>query len=232
MPDYVLGYLGARGASRDIVGTTRERMTQYARTAAQGILESQHAHRNPRGTYGTDWGQAVVTARFMDPVITRLQLGDLSDEERQRYIDALSLAADYVLGGNPLGMSFVTGLGSRRPENPLHLDSLVWVKQGRPPVPGIPVYGPVDALPNAEYYEPGREAFVPRFEAHPPMLRYADIQTFVVTNEFGVWDCQAPLAQMFAVLLGPGQMPPRSWLPGQRDHQSPLPTAASREATR
>lgn len=228
MPDYVLGYLGARGADPELVALARQRMTQYADTAVRGIVESEHAHRNPRGSYGPDWGQGTITAKFMDPVIARLQAGGLDADARQRYLDALSLAADYVLGGNPLGMTFVTGLGSRRPQNPLHLDSLVWVQRGQGPVPGIPVYGPVMELPRADYYEAGREAFTPPFERHPLMLRYGDIQTFVVTNEFGVWDCMAPLAEMFAVLLGPDQVPPRSWMPGQPEHRNPLPTVARR----
>lgn len=227
MPDYVLGYLGASGAAPALREVSQRWMTNYAEQAARAIVESEHAHRSPRGSYGTDWGQGTITARFMDPVIARMQLGALSDADRQRYFDALSLAADYVLGGNPLGMSFVTGLGSQRPRNPLHLDSLVWVKRGQGAVPGIPVYGPVRELPGADYYQAGKEAFHPPFQQHPPMLRYADIHTFVTTNEFGVWDCQAPLAELFGVLLGRGATVPRGWRAGQRDHRSPLPTLES-----
>lgn len=232
MPDYVLGYLGGPNASPALLETSRRWMTNYADQAVTKIVESEHAHRSPRGHYGTDWGQGVITARFMDPVIARMQLGGLSAADRQRYFDALSLAADYVLGGNPLGMTFITGLGSRRPRNPLHLDSLVWVHRGQGAVPGIPVYGPVQTLPGAEYYLAGKVAFTPSFDRHPPMLRYADIHTFVVTNEFGVWDCQAPLTQLFAVLLRPGLSVPRSWQPGQADHRNPLPTTPAPEAPR
>lgn len=227
MPDYVLGYLGSEGASSELLETSRRWMKNFAAQAVRAIVSSPHAHRSPRGSYGTDWGQGTITARFMDPVIAELQLGGVSREDRQRDFDALSLAADYVLGGNPLGMSFVTGLGSRRPENPLHLDSLVWVKRGQGPVPGIPVYGPVRELPGANYYEAGKSAFYPPFERHPPMLRYGDIHTFVVTNEFGVWDCQAPLAELFGVLLGRNAAVPRSWRAGQPDHRNPLPTLDS-----
>ena len=228
MPDYVLGYLGAPGASAALRETAQRWMTNYAEQAVRAVVESPHGHRSPRGSYAPDWGQAAIAARFMDPVIARMALGGLSEDDRQRYVDALSLAADYTLGGNPLGMSFVTGLGSRSPQNPLHLDSLVWVARGREPVPGVPVYGPVRELPGAPYYRAGRDSFFPAFERHPMMLRYADIHTFVVTNEFGVWDCMAPLTELFAVLLGPNAgVPPRSWLAGQRDHRSPLPTVGA-----
>jgi len=222
----VLGYLGSTGASPQLVDTSRNWMTNFADQAMRAIEGAEHAHRSPRGHYGTDWGQGAITARFMDPVIARMQLGGLSEAQRQRAFDALSLAADYVLGANPLGMTFITGLGSRRPLHPLHLDSLVWVHRGQGAVPGIPVYGPVQSLPGAEYYLPGKTSFYPAFERHPAMLRYADIHTFVVTNEFGVWDCQAPLTELFALLVRPGLPVPRSWQPGQPDHRNPLPTSA------
>lgn len=229
MPDYVLGYLGSQQASPALLETSTRRMTTYAEQAVRATVQSEHGHRSPRGSYATDWGQGTITARYMDPVIARLQLGGLSEADRQRYFDALSLAADYVLGGNPLGLTFVTGLGSRHPDNPLHLDSLVWIKRGQGAVPGIPVYGPVQRLPAADYYEAGKSAFFPAFESLPPMLRYGDIQTFVTTNEFGVWDCQAPLTELFGVLLGRGAVVPRVWRAGQRDHRSPLPTLDSTE---
>ena len=54
------------------------------------------------------------------------------------------------------------------------------------------------------------------------MLRYVDVSTWAVTNEFTVWENQAPHAALFAVLLGPGMMPPDSWLPGGENYANPL----------
>jgi hypothetical protein len=100
----------------------------------------------------------------------------------------------------------------------------VWLKRGRPPVPGIPVYGPIDKVPDQDWYRAGVAAFHPSFTAHPPMRRYADIRTFVGTNEFSVWEVQAPHVEHFAVLLGAGMMPPASWLPGGAEDENPLPS--------
>ena len=205
MPDYILGYLLSPNASPEIVETSRTWLTRAADEVARRILESPHAHRNarPEGR-PTGWGQGTVQGRYLDPIIARLALGNVSASDQRNYFDAMSLAADYVLGANPLGMVFITGLGSRSPAEPLHLDSLVAIHEGRGPMPGIPVYGPVPDLPAAEYYRFASEKFAPRFESRPLMLRYADVHSFVTTNEFSVWECMAPHTEHFALLIRDG----------------------------
>jgi endoglucanase len=201
MPDYILGYLRADGADPEIRALAERWLTQHADRAAASVLASPHAHRNARPTdLPPDWGQATVMGRHLDPIVARLALGDVDAARQQRYLDALSVAADYVLGANPLGRTFITGLGARPPLEPLHLDSLAHIANGRGPVPGIPVYGPVRELPRADYYTPARDAFHPPFDRHPLMRRYADVRSFVNTNECTVWECQAPHTQHFAIL--------------------------------
>lgn len=205
MPDYILGYLLSPNASPEIVETSRTWLTRAADEVARRILESPHAHRNarPEGR-PTGWGQGTVQARYLDPIVARMALGNVSASDQRNYFDAMSLAADYVLGANPLGMVFVTGLGTRHPEEPLHLDSLVFIHEGHGPMPGIPVYGPVPDLPAADYYRFASEKFAPRFESRPPMLRYADVHSFVTTNEFSVWECMGPNTEHFALLIRDG----------------------------
>lgn len=228
MPDYILGYLRSNDPAQPLVELSHRWLTNMANETARRILDSPDAHRNARpANRPPDWGDGTVMGRYLDPIVARMSLGAMDDTQRQRYFDALSVAADYVLGANPLGMVFITGLGSRSPQEPLHLDSLVYVKRGRGPMPGIPVYGPVNELPRAEYYSHGKDRFHPRFDQHPLMLRYADLRSFVTNNEFTVWECQAPHAQHFAVLLGEGMRPPQSWRPGQPEHASPLPGRAA-----
>jgi hypothetical protein len=128
-------------------------------------------------------------------------LGGLSTAERQRYFDTLSLAADYLLGGNPNGLVYVTGLGSRHVEEPLHLDSLVFIKQGKGAMPGIPVFGPTATVPKAPYARATVAAFYPPFAERPEALRYADVRTVPNFSEFSVWETQAPDTELFAILL-------------------------------
>jgi len=162
--------------------------------------------------------------RYLDGVYQLLQLGPLIEPERRRYFDALSLAADAMLGCNPASLSYVTGLGSRSPTQPLHLDSLAFqATRGLPPIPGLVVYGPVEHMPGADYYRPLVAGFYPPFEEQPRALRYIDAAHAVNTNEFSVWETQAPAALLFAALLPEGASPWPELAPGQPEHKSPLP---------
>lgn len=202
MPDYFVDYLRGPSPNPEIAELSRTWLTRAADEVARRLIESPYAHRNarPEGR-PTGWGQGSVMGRYLDPIIARMAMGDVSPSDQRNYFDAMSLAADYVLGANPLGMVFITGLGTRHPEEPLHLDSLVSLKNGHGVMPGIPVYGPVPDLPAAEYYRFASSRFSPAFGARPPMLRYADVHSFVTTNEFSVWECMGPHAEHFAMLI-------------------------------
>jgi endoglucanase len=223
MADFLQGYLGSSIASESIRTAADGRLRTFADQKLE-VQNNAHAHRSPRPpSYSLTWGQGTTIARYLDTVIAALQRGGLSEADRQRYFDALSLAADYVLGANPEGLVFMTGLGSRRVEEPLHLDSLVWAQRGIGPVPGIPVFGLTDAIWQP-WSAPAENAFYPQpFENQPRGRRYADVRTVIVTNEFTVWETQAPLAELFGVLVGTGMVPPESWLPGRPDHRNTLP---------
>jgi hypothetical protein len=145
-----------------------------------------------------------------------MQMG-VNGTDKQTLIDALSLSADYILGCNPNSFVYITGLGTRHPMEPVHLDSLTFIKsnQGKP-MPGIPVYGPANDVGGASYEVRPRNLFYPDFlETTPVALRYMDLRTAIHNNEFSVWEMQAAEAQLFAVLVGQGMMP--SDLPGPID---------------
>ncbi len=222
--DFVMGYATATGADPAFVAAIRARVRSRADGAANAILDSPAAHRNGRHTgEAPDWGHATATGRQVDGIYQALQLGGLPADVQQRYFDALSVAADYALGCNPDGQVWMTGLGTTSPRQPLHLDSLVWTHAGMRPVPGIPEYGPVSRLPTVYYYLPVTNAYFPGFDTRPVALRSSDNRTSVNTSEFSVWEMQAPQAELFAALLGPGRMPPASWLPGGALHRATIP---------
>lgn len=221
--DYILGYVMTAGASSSIASAARSSLKNMANDVVNTIA-NERAHRTPRpNNRPADWGGATTTAKYMDTVVAMLQLGGNTPAETQAYFNALSLAADWVLGGNPNGYVYFSGLGSRRVEEPLHLDSLSFVKQGKGVIPGIPVYGPNDDAPNAQYAAATVGAFYPAFSAQPPGRRYGDVRTLVTCNEFTVWETQAPHAELFGALLGPLTMPPSCWLAGEADAANPLP---------
>jgi len=207
MPDYLQSYLQGLAPSSAITAAANAGFSQFAGVAVS-MTANEHAYRNARPeSYPVDWGQGTSVVRFLDTVMARMQLGGLTASVQQQYTDALSLAADYVLGGNPNGLVYITGLGSRNVQEPLHQDSLVFIKEGYGPMPGIPVFGPAESAPAEPYELPAVAAFYPGFSQRPEALRYADVHTVPIFNEFSVWEMQAPETELFAVLLGQPTMP-------------------------
>ena len=109
------------------------------------------------------------------------------------YLNAAQRALDYLLGANPLGMSFVTGYGNRTPMHPHHRPS-----EGdgiAEPVPGMLVGGPheggQDIKPNGrceDYIKKGK-----------PALCYADDECSYATNEVAInWN--SPFAYLSGAL--------------------------------
>ncbi len=109
----------------------------------------------------------------------------------QKYLDGISQLADYALGLNPLGKSYVTGLGENPPHNPLHLDSYFTYKKGLGNVPGIVIYGPVVSPDNADYTKVVWEKVYPEWFTLPEQKRYTEGWSLVIANEFTTWETMA-----------------------------------------
>ena len=73
-------------------------------------------------TKSLGWGAGTSQGKYADVYCFAYQLTD-DEAKKQEYFDEVSQYADYTLGLNPLGKSFVTGLGQNRVNSPLHLDS-------------------------------------------------------------------------------------------------------------
>lgn len=233
--DFVLGLLTAPPTAwkpgvpeYDILEIVASELELHGTESAQKTLDRRgHRHGGPEGGGGFAWGTGTVTQRYLDLAYARLQLGGLPAADRQLLFDALSVCADYVLGGNPNGLVYFTGLGSRNVEQPLHTDSLAFL-QLRPelgPMPGIPAYGPYATEDRHGYDNSSWDAFYPRFTEQPPGRRFGDVRLLVPQTEFTVWESQAPHAELFAVLMQGtrGVLPPASYRPGGADHRNPLP---------
>jgi endoglucanase len=230
MPDYLQGYLHGPAPDSNVVSVSASRLGAEANTALVQT-DSHHAFRNSRpSNRAMDWGNGTTPNRFLDTVVNRWSMANLpgqalSPELQEDYFNALSLNADYILGGNPAGMVYISGLGSRHATDPLHLDTFAFMKDGKPQMPGIPEYGPVQEFPNAWYYMGSVNSFYPfslNGSALPPALRFGDTKAFVNCSEFDSTMIQAPLAALFASLLGTNQTPPASYRPGGSEHINPL----------
>ncbi len=60
----------------------------------------------------------------------------------QKYLEAASELMDWKLGLNPIGISYVTGLGFHQVHNPHDRESAYTKGKGWGPKPGITVFGP------------------------------------------------------------------------------------------
>jgi len=221
--DFLMGYLTSVKSDPAIKKYTRAELFNAYSNLIKTIFNS-HAFRNPRKQNSSiSWGQGSTMGTYTEALIALLRLGGLSKAEHEDIINMLSLSADYILGCNPLGLVTYTGLGSKNVQEPLHLDSLVFIKKGLGPMPGIPVFGPIDGPPGHHWSRPTLEKFYPSMEKLPLMLRYCDVRTIVQTNESTTWGDYAPNVKLFSALIADKQIPPDSWLPGKEKHRSPLP---------
>lgn len=109
---------------------------------------------------------------------------------KRDYLDAAQSALDYTLGRNPLGVSYVTGFGTRAPMHPHHRPS---VADGiAAPVPGWLVGGPNPGQQDAKDCKA-------TYRAKEPALSWLDDACSYASNEVAInWN--APLVYVAAAL--------------------------------
>ena len=190
----LIAYLGTERASaehRDAVRTVLTDRSAYWLESARGMGYRTVKHPFAPVTFGS------YTTPVYSGLLFRLfeQLGTADFREWGTY------ACDLTLGANPAGMSWVTGLGSRSVEKPLHLHSIT--DDIPQPVPGITVYGPCGSsgcLENQGILAAARAAFVPSMDTWPMAERFADLSFVPVFNEFTVTESIAPTVFAFGYL--------------------------------
>lgn len=141
------------------------------------------------------WGQSTGVGRYGDFLIHAQRLtGD------EKYHQAALRLADWVLGANPLGRCFTTGLGSTPPLNPLQLDSFAHLRTALGPVPGLVIYGITDPPGGMPYIKTVTQHLYPAIAQRPAAMRFTDGWSVVEQNEFTVWETMAPNAFLHACL--------------------------------
>ena len=108
----------------------------------------------------------------------------------QKYYKAAVKALDYLLGKNPLDMSFVTGYGSKSPKMPHHRPSTS--DNVEEPIPGMLVGGP---QPGGEDVGSATEWKCADYRTGQSATAYTDQRCSYATNEVAInWN--APLAYL------------------------------------
>jgi endoglucanase len=110
----------------------------------------------------------------------------------------LYLTADTMLGENPAGTVFATGIGQKHIKHPLHLESMN--DSLNEPVPGCWTYAPYSK--KTHRLEKRSRMFPPK-KQRPPYYRYFDIAQCPPAAEFTVWENIAPITLLFGILTTP-----------------------------
>ncbi|MFN6121684.1 MAG: cellulase N-terminal Ig-like domain-containing protein [Actinomycetes bacterium] len=106
--------------------------------------------------------------------------------EDARYREAMVRSASFSLGGNPLGISFFTGLGEEPVRHPLIIDAIA---SGLPVWPGTSVYGIHDLNFSdgddwLEEFRLGPAGVEPAPSDTPLLFDFYDVGTLPMMNEF------------------------------------------------
>ena len=149
-------------------------------------------YRLPAFPWSWNWGSnSAMANNGIVLVHAYLLTGDKS------YLDGAQQCLDYLLGKNPMDITYVTGFGYRSPRNPHHRPSESDMVDD--PVPGMLVGGP--HLGKQDINLDGTESWkCPNYAAaDKPALAYIDNRCSYATNEVAInWN--APLAYLAAAL--------------------------------
>ena len=149
-------------------------------------------YRLPAFPWSWNWGSnSAMANNGMVLVHAYLLTGDRS------YVDGAQQCLDYLLGKNPMDITYVTGFGYRSPRNPHHRPSESDMVDD--PVPGMLVGGP--HLGKQDINLDGTESWkCPDYAAaDKPALAYLDNRCSYATNEVAInWN--APLVYLAAAL--------------------------------
>jgi endoglucanase len=164
--------------------------------ASAAVLSSVETTAYPHGPApNVAWGSLTSQGKYAEPLIylNRLVPSD-------QHVDAVSRLADYALGNNPLGRSFITGMGALPPTDPLHLDSWKSLRAGTDAVPGITIYGPSSGPSSRTPSVHAWSSHHPGFLSLANQRRFVDAWYVIDQNEFSSWETMGPNAVMHAFL--------------------------------
>ncbi len=136
-PAYLFSYIVEKDVPTDPV--VEEYFIGSIEAAADSNVAELDKYAYPVGNNSGHggWGHNVKQAKYACAPLLYWSL-----MKEQKYFDAASQLIDYKLGLNPVGISYVTGLGSHQVHNPHDRESAYTQSKGWGPKPGITVFGP------------------------------------------------------------------------------------------
>jgi len=193
-PAYILSYVLAKKApvDRKIVDFFRRSI----RNAADAAIAELRRHAYPVGNNpsGMAWGHNVRQPQY---AATPLLEWMLSGE--QDYFDAASELMDYKAGLNPVGISYITGIGFHKVHNVHDRESAYSISKGWGPKPGITVFGPGVTGFGARNIQ-----VVPAIDTLAKERQYVDDREIISFNEFTIFETMHYDA-LYTILAGGGK---------------------------
>ncbi len=192
-PAYILSYIleNEVPTDREIVDFFK----QAIKDAADANIAELRRHAYPVGNNpdGRAWGHNVRQPQYAAASLLQWRLsGDRS------YFDAASELMDYKTGLNPIGISFITGLGFRQVHNVHDRESAYTISRGWGPKPGITVFGPGVAGWSRNI------KVIPPINELPKERQYVDDREIISFNEFTIFETMHYDA-LYTVLAGGGK---------------------------
>jgi endoglucanase len=192
-PAYILSYI-----LEDEVPTDREIVDyfkQAIKDAADANIAELRRHAYPVGNNpdGRAWGHNVRQPQYAAASLLQWKLsGDRS------YFDAASELMDYKTGLNPIGISYITGIGFHQVHNVHDRESAYTISRGWGPKPGITVFGPGVAGWSRNI------KVIPPINELPKERQYVDDREIISFNEFTIFETMHYDA-LYTVLAGGGK---------------------------
>jgi endoglucanase len=192
-PAYIFSYIieKQRPTDKSIVAYFKSAL----KAAADSNIAMLHAHAYPVGNNSDEggWGHNVRQPQYAG---TPLLFWSLT--HKQKYLNAASELMDWKLGLNPLGISYVTGLGFHQVHNPHDRESAYTKKLGLGPKPGITVFGP--GVLGRWWKSP----IIPDANELPKERQFVDDMRAIYFTEFTIFETLTYEA-LYTVLAGGGK---------------------------
>jgi hypothetical protein len=204
----IWAYITTPNATPGLERARQEDLIQAAKKYAQQQVVDP-IERNRSFRMGGNWMMPIIVGQPTTPWVMPAILAYETTRE-EKFLNAVQLTCDYMLGGNPLDMVWVTGLGKQFPTQILHMDS--WYDRKDQMVPGIVLYGPIHPCDwmsgpggTCDYNGPwdadfSRTTAYPAHDRWPVHELYFENRYCPPTNEFTVHQNIAPAAAAYGYL--------------------------------
>jgi endoglucanase len=183
------------GEPKELSGAIVQKQYDLLTTAADAYVSkaNEPGYSLPMNSDEMDWGS---NSGIVNNMMVLGLANDISCAQDTTYVDAMAKGMSYLLGNNPLGISYVTGYGENAVQNPHHRFWAKQVKETSPPPPP----GALSGGPNSTFDTTGDGVALAKIDANcAPETCYVDNYKAWSVNEITInWN--SPLSWVVAYL--------------------------------